>query len=386
MVDDPNRDDNDLDVELRPITTRLVDLQRKCRSVGTRDQEAADMEARIGSVLDRLAVDRENDDPIPFAALVRELYPVERFFESNGFLSVAKEVAHVERALESFASPEELRSSGVVVPRSETGRDDDEPGDGDSAIDQVEEPPSRWAVPKPVAVVGVLFVLAMAVCAVLIIRHQTASDQASRAPVALPTSPPVTPLPTSTPAPSPTPRPNRLAPGARLAEEIGQARLALSEGDLESAINHISAAALIDSDHTSVLAAARQVVDQLVNRADAAADSGLWETAELTLARADRIATRFGLDTQAIVDAAHRHSQMDRFRLLRTEQHSAIRAAAGQRVTVFMKDGSTQEAVINGVDRGLLLLDEDTTVRGGTMYYVERIPLSDIDYLKVWED
>ena len=30
-------------------------------------------------------------------------------------------------------------------------------------------------------------------------------------------------------------------------------------------------------------------------------------------------------------------------------------------------------------------LDEDTEVRGGAMFYTERIPLGDIDYLKVWE-
>jgi hypothetical protein len=128
------------------------------------------------------------------------------------------------------------------------------------------------------------------------------------------------------------------------------------------------------------------VVDQLVIRADAAAESGLWETAELTLARAGRIATRFGLDSRGIEDAAYRHRQMDRFTLLRPEQSREIRAAAGKRVTVFLKDGSTQESLINGVLDGELLLNEDTSVRGGTMYYVEKIPLAKIDYLKVWEE
>ena len=220
-------------------------------------------------------------------------------------------------------------------------------------------------------------------CVVLVVRlerpaHPTV-ERARLAPTPVPTAPP--------PRPTPAPRDPDAGPvpGAILAEEIGRARLALGEGDIDQAIDHLSQAALVDSDHATVLGTARQIVDLLVDRADAAADGGLWEIAELTLTRADRIATRFGLDTHGIKETAHRHSQMDRFTLIQPADVEAIRAAAGKRVTVFFKDGSKQESIIKTTQAGQLLLDEDTTVRGGAMYYVEKVPLADVDYLKVWE-
>ena len=124
----------------------------------------------------------------------------------------------------------------------------------------------------------------------------------------------------------------------------------------------------------------------LVNRANAAAENGLWEIADLTLARAERLATRYGLDTQRVLDARYRHSRMERFRLVNPSDTAAVRAAAGRRVTVVLKNGSTEQSIIKGVAEGHLLLNEDTAVRGGAMYYVERIPLAEIDYLKVWEN
>ena len=99
--------------DLRTVIPRLDDLRRKCRSVGSRNDEAADMEVRINSILKRLQPSVTSDsaidaEPIPYAALARELYAVERFFESNGFLSIAKEVAHVERTLECKRSADDL--------------------------------------------------------------------------------------------------------------------------------------------------------------------------------------------------------------------------------------------------------------------------------------
>ena len=74
--------------------------------MGSRNDEAAEMETRIESILKRLQSHGAADaEPIPYAALARELYAVERFFESNGFLSISKEVAHVERTLESLRPP-----------------------------------------------------------------------------------------------------------------------------------------------------------------------------------------------------------------------------------------------------------------------------------------
>lgn len=372
--------------DLRTIRARLSDLQRKCRSAGSNTSEAVEMENRLASVLERLAAaDADTVEAVPFAALARELYTVERFFESNGFLTVAKEVAHVERALERLAAPAEATATPAA--RSEIGRPS--PVDGDDELEsatsnEVEEPMSRWAVPRPLAIMVALLVIAIVVCVGIIVRHRQA--QVARGPIVL-----AVPTPHATVAPaSPTPaadrRPTAPAPGAVLATEVGKARLALVGGDVDAAIDHLSRAALIDADHATVLSTAGQIVELLVDRADAAAEGGLWEVADLTLNRAEGIAARFGLEKRAIDEVRERHARMDRFRLVRPTDTAAISAATGARVTVFFKDGTTRDSIIKGVEAGDLLLDEDTEVRGGALYYTEEIPLTSIDYLKVWED
>ncbi len=256
----------------------------------------------------------------------------------------------------------------------------------DADEDDTADHRSKWAVPKPVAVIMVFFVFALAICVVVILRHNApAPPEAS---VQLPPAP----LPTSTPRTPPTPStetsrsPAPPAPGAILAEAVGKARLALADGNVDLAIDELSRAALVDADHATVLGTANQIVDLLVHRAEAAIDGGLWEIADLTLARASRIATRFGLDTHEIREAAHRYSQMARFKLVKPGDTAVIRAAAGRRVTVFFKDESSQESIIKGVEGQYLLLNEDTTVRGGAVYYTDKVPLADIFFLKVWED
>jgi hypothetical protein len=54
-------------------------------------------------------------------------------------------------------------------------------------------------------------------------------------------------------------------------------------------------------------------------------------------------------------------------------------------VTIFFKDGSQRKSIIKDARGGQLLLDQDTTVRGGAVYYTEKVPLGEIDFLKVWD-
>lgn len=386
MSDDRSSNDTGATHDLRTITARLTDLQRKCRSAGSRNQDAEEIEQRLTSVLDQLKPD-DDAPPIPFRALARELYVVERFFESNGFITVAKEVAHVERALESLATENEPEPEAPLVqvsPTHDQGHAQLDHGDGDA-----EEQPqvSRWAIPRPLAVVFVLFVVAILVCAAIIYRKNL-DDQA----INVSTRPPLPTAPAESsstrpvaPTPAPRTRNTKPAPGAVLAREIGLARLALADGDIDSVIDHLSRASLVDPDHATVLGTANQLVDLLVDRADSAADGGLWEIADLTLTRADRIATRYGLDHHRIKASSRRYAKMERFRLVQPSDPKGIRAVIGHRVAVVFRDGSVRESIIKGVETGHLLLDEDTEVRGGAMYYTERIPLSEIDYLKVWE-
>ncbi|MCU0302789.1 MAG: hypothetical protein MUC56_01855 [Thermoanaerobaculales bacterium] len=379
------------DRDLRPVIVRLTDIQRKCRSAGARNREADDVDRRLTAILDRLGdADEPDAEPPPFAALARELFAVERFFESNGFLSVAKEVAHVERLLEKLAAPGETAAPWVPRPEAQAaverdrdrtaGRDEDDRREDEAGPEE----PSRWAIPRPLAGVIVVFVAALAVCVAIIARHELGGRPRVLAAPAIPSPTPPLVQP-STPTPAPRDAERTPAPGAVLATEVGRARLALVEGDVDAVVDHLSRAALVDPDHQTVLGTAQQLVDLLVARADSAAESGLWEVADLTLGRAEGLAIRFGLETLNIEETRARHARLDRFRFIRPSETAAIRAAAGARVTVIFKDGSTRASIIKDVDGLELLLDEDTTVRGGALYYVDRVPLSEIEVLKVWE-
>jgi hypothetical protein len=365
--------------DLRTVTTRLADLQRKCRSVGLRTNEATEMEERIGAVLRRL--ESSVEEPDSFADLARQLFPVERFFESNGFLSVSKEVAHVERTLEGLAGPLDGPPAPIHGPEVDTVPEPNEPpeeGEEDAP------PLSRWTPPKPMIAVFILFMVAVAVCTAIILYENVTPTVIPELPS--PTPPPPTPAPTATAVPRRHQGQEAPSPGARLAEEIGKARLALADGDVELAMTHISLAALIDADHAAVLGAAEQAVNLLVQRGDGAAEQGDWPGAEAALERARGIATRFGLDPQPIEDAAARHATMTRYRKLAPTDISSLRAAAGRRITIHLKDGSTRESVADGLEGAFLVLAEDTTVRGGTVTYTDRIPLADIEYVQVWDD
>lgn len=384
MSEETRANKGDQEQDLRTIIARLRDLQRKCRSVGSRNPEADEMEQRLSQALQQLTRDA-NDEPIPFRALARDLWAVERFFSSSGFLSVAKEVAHVERALEAL-SPDDDPGESIRHAQADDASLVHVPTEDERDLEIESTEPSRWAVPKPLAVTLTVFIVAVIVCAVVIYRNQHSPVQSA---VTAPA--PIVQVVTATPTPAPAlssrgstavPTP---APGAILASEIGHARLALAEGNIDDAIDHLSRAALIDPDHATVLGTASQLMELLVKRADAAADGGLWQVAKLTLARADRIATRFGLDHQLIQDTADRHARMDRYQLIQPDDLEAIRTASGRRVSVHLKDGEVRESVIKGTDGRHLLLDEDTEVRGGAVFYTEKIPLGDIDFLKVWE-
>lgn len=348
------------------------------------------MEARVASILKRLQPPETSDPavdagPIPYAALARELYAVERFFESNGFLSIAKEIAHVERILESFDTSDKPRkpAGDADLDLPSAGTDRGTPGDDEDA--ETDARPSKWAVPRPLAGIGLISLIAIAVCIVVIVRHETASDPTMEPAASQPTPIPTVAPPRPTAAPRTTGRAATPVPGAILAEAIGKARLALAEGDIDGAIDRLSEAALVDSDHATVLGTASQIVDLLVDRANGAVDGGLWEIADLTLARAERIATRFGLDTNRIDQTRRRHAQMAHFSLVQPGEIDTIRASAGKRVTIFFKNGSERDSIIKGAQGGQLLLDQDTTVRGGAVYYTEKVPLGEIDYLKVWD-
>jgi hypothetical protein len=330
--------------------------------------------------------------------MARRLFPVARMFESLGFMSIAREVSYVERALEKLdprpadsAAPVEpqfgsLQSSSADAGRRELDRatSDDEPSPTEIT--------SASRIPAPMGIVLIVFLLAI-LASIFIVREHRERIKMSLA----------APAPTATPVPQPTPQPQPTPPDAAdwridsepepasraaIAEEISSARLALADGDLNVAISHVSAAARYDKTHSLVIDTARSIMIELIARGDAAADTGEWEVADQYIEYAKQIATRFGLPDEDVVHASRRHHSMVRFLKIAPDDTPAINASAGRRAVVYLKSGSTREGTIQRVTGSTLELDQFTEIddRGGRLYYTDEIALELVSEIRVFDD
>jgi hypothetical protein len=371
--------------DLRPLIARLRDIQRRCGAMGSRNEEFPLMEERLGSIIQRLeAGEEDSGEPLQFMDMARELFPITHLFESYGFTTVGKEIAHIERALRDLA-PDSASESVPSVLQPQTPIETPAPESADDPRKTEDEKTTGEGIPTPVLIGLLVLVGAIATAgAIILLRSPIQPDL-----VIEPTAPPTTTTTEQSPQPQPTsiarPISETPPPAARLAEAIGEARLALNRGDLDAAIDHLSAAALVDVDDNSVLETAQRVVDGLVGAADAAANRGEWSTAEERLARARRVAMRYGLSTAKVESAQRRYASMERFQIFAPEDVGSIRDAKGKRVVVTLLNGSIREGRVHGVEGASLLLDVDSDVGGGgTMRYTDEIPLAEIREIKAF--
>jgi small nuclear ribonucleoprotein (snRNP)-like protein len=384
--------------DLRPVIRRLREIEKKCASMGTRNEEFPLMQERLASIIKRLEAGEEpSGAPISYRAVARELFPVAHLFESVGFMSVGKEIAHVERTLNDLEPQPEIPPSGATPPRPagaspaarsaariEADPETEESGPGEDGANQ-----SRWRVPIPVAIGCLVLLAAIAAATALILG--TGPFRVDRADIVVPPTPTETPVPPPTPVPTPTPTPapllNTPVPVSRaeLAEAVSRARLALSRGDLDAAVERLSEAALLDHRDDDVVAIAEEVIARFVHEANAAVAMAQWQEAETLLERARRIAMRFGVLENEIEILARRHAEMERFEMINPGDTTALRNAIGRRVQVTTGDGSVLNGEIEGIDGANLLLNMDSEIGGGTMKFTEELPLGTIRSIKMFE-
>ncbi len=400
MPDDVQKPEDHLPAELRPTIARLQEIRRKCVSLGSRNDEAEQMTARLDSVIAALTHEPSEDDPPPaYRELAGQLFPVARLFESLGLLTVARELAHVEKTLieldpSSTDAPlpiGEPQQGGVRAPQP--ARDTDAvPVTEPAAESETDENPPSRGLPRPVGLT-LLAVLIAILAAIFIVRMQRlAFERAEMQTVATPT-PQSKPSPTVHPTIAPTssdaaqgatPTPG---PRARIASTIGQARLAQRRGDIDGAISLLSQAALIDKTSTAVIETARSLVSDLIRLSDAAAYNAEWTAAAEYLERAREIAIRFELSTNRIDESAQRHARLIRYVKLDPSDIEGISAAAGKRVLVLGREDLRYEGRIYGVSGGVLELHQGIDVAGdGTLFHVDEVPLSDIREIRVYPD
>ncbi len=384
--------------DLRPVIARLREIERKCASMGSRNEEFPLMRDRVASIIARLdGAEQPSDDPPDYRKMARELFPVAHLFESTGFLSVGKEIAYIERSLIELApdfDAAEGQTSTTVSPRaaSTSTAKHTSSAPGTEEPDQDHEPGPK-SVPLPIVVGVVALVFALAVSAAIVLRFgpfardRRLLDARPTTAVAEPTATPAPPTVAPTPAPTAPVLPQPTAiPRALLAGEVAAARLALAKGDLETAATHLSEAARIDRKEPALEEIAGQVVRGLVSWAYGAADNAEWEKAEPILERAERTAMRFGLSTVAIENARQRIAAMEHFIIVGPGDRGRIMQSVGRRVDVEMVDGGRRNGRIEDIEDGNLVLNMDSEVGGGVVRYSEEIPLSNIRSIKIYED
>ncbi len=101
--------------DLRPVIARLREIERKCASMGSRNEEFPLMQDRVASIIARLdGAEESSGDPLDYRKIARELFPVAHLFESTGFMSVGKEIAYIERSLIEIA-PDSEAAAGTTL-------------------------------------------------------------------------------------------------------------------------------------------------------------------------------------------------------------------------------------------------------------------------------
>ncbi len=375
------------------MIARLKDIERKCDSMGTRNEEFPLMKDRLTSIISRLEAGEEpSGDPLAYRAMARELFPVAHLFESVGFMGIGKEIAHVERALQDLepASSSSDRPDASVrsSPTSSTAATPSsiESGEQDLTHADTDEGPPSEGVPKPI--LGGVFVLLIAVAVAAAIILKIGPFQPKSEPTPIPSTPTPLPSPTPEPAPTPTPRDPNAPPSTRerFADAMAQARLSLSEDEIDETVKYLSIAGLIDRNDNSVIEVAERIVDRFLGRARAAAADLKWEEAAQNLAEARSIAKQFSLDTQRIDAAERRYAEMEQYRIVEPAETQALRAAIGKQVEVKLENGSVLVGRIAAVSSSNLVLDIDDDVGGGIVSFTDEIPLSTVKWVKIWED
>lgn len=377
---------------LRPLIARLKEIERKCDAMGSRNEEFPLMKERLVSIIARLEAGQEpSGEPLAYRAMARELFPVAHLFESVGFMSVGKEIAHVERSLENLEpepagparSPSSMRSSPIssaaVQPPASTGEEE--------GID--ETPPkgiSDKGMPKPVLGALLVLVLALAIATTIVLKVRSRSEVPDAVPQPTPPVAPPSPSPVTRPTPSQPDPDSAVSTGERLADALDQARQSIDGGDIDGAIGYLAFAELIDRNDPRVAQVADRIVVQLVSEANQAAGEERWDDATRLTADARAVAKRFGRDTETISEAERVHAEMRRFRVVAPDQIQILRASIGKHVEVALDDGSVFAGWLRGFRGSNMILDVEDDVGGGIVSFTDEIPLHTIDWVRIRED
>jgi hypothetical protein len=375
------------------LIARLKEIERKCDSMGTRNEEFPLMKERLVSIIARLEAGQEpSGEPLAYHEMARELFPVAHLFESVGFMSVGKEIAHVERSLQDLAPKSERpREPASEVRRTATSSAAVSPPDSSEeqqpSNEEGEDESSGEGIPKPVLAAFLVLVIAVAIAATIVFKVRQQNQ------ALVPT--PIPPTPVVLPSPSPVTQPTPVtmmdpgftkSPGERLADALAQARQSIEDGDIDGAVGYLAFAELIDRNDRRVVEVADRIVDQLIEDANGAADEERWEDAARLTAHARTVASRFKLDTGRIYDAERDHAEKQQFEIVGPGEIEVLRASIGKHVDVMLREGSTFSGWLTGFKGATMILDVEDDVGGGIVSFTDEIPLDTIEWIRIRED
>ena len=356
-------------------------------------EDATPRERELYAIIARLEAGQEpSGEALAFREMARELFPVAHLFESVGFMSVGKEIAHVERSLQDLApeperSPEaastgrpSTTSSAAVSPPPESPEGESPPGE------ESEDEPSVKGIPKPVLGAFIILVIAVAVAATIVFRVRQQS--AALIPTPVPPTPVVLPSPSPVTQPTPvTVDPDSMKSASeRLADTLAQARQSIAAGDIDGAVGYLAFAELIDRNDPRVVEVADRIVDQLIEDANDAAAEERWQDAARHTAHARTVAKRFKLDTGRISDAERDHAEKQQYQIVGPEEIQVLRASIGKHVDIMLEDGSMFSGWLTGFKASAMILDVEDDVGGGVVSFTDEIPLDSIDWIRIRED
>jgi hypothetical protein len=215
-----------------------------------------------------------------------------------------------------------------------------------------------------------------------------APDLAARVPIEEPDVTQVTAEPdaTSIPVPILVEEDEDLSPESleEIAREIELAYDALSDQDIDRALQHFAAAATIDRHDARVSVLAGHVLDALLVEADEAFDNGEWEHAADRLDIARRIARGLYFDPSPIDEIAQKHADMTRFEDVTPDDPGGIRRAVGHAVRVTHTNGEVIFGRLEAFENNILLFEVQSGVDGGGAQFSKSIPLQTIRELRVF--
>ena len=171
----------------------------------------------------------------------------------------------------------------------------------------------------------------------------------------------------------------------QLVHEIESAEAALDDHNLDSALQHLAAAAAIDRHHRAVVSLGESLIDDLLRNSDRAFDQNKKELAAKRLEDARRLASDLYLDTSAIDQVASKHAAMTRFDDIRPDDPVAVRKAVGHFVRVTLKTKKELFGRLEAYEDNRLNLSIHSGVEGGGVQFSMKVKLEEIRELRVYD-